>query len=187
MTSRSPPPGPTVLDRLQDAGVAGPRRRQDPGHLLGSGHHGGPLLGLQRPRGGPDAGLPAAAPGPRSCSRTSWTSTPSTAIATTPPATRPAIEAFDRRLPELIGALDGGVLLITGDHGCDPTTRAHGPLARTNAAAGGGPRPGRDRSTSARGSRSPTWARRWPSSWGSTEEGLEGSSFVDLLGIEASS
>jgi phosphopentomutase len=33
-----------------------------------------------------------------------------------------AIEAFDRRLPELIGALDGGVLLITGDHGCDPTT-----------------------------------------------------------------
>ena len=33
-----------------------------------------------------------------------------------------AIEAFDRRLPELIGALDGGVLFITGDHGCDPTT-----------------------------------------------------------------
>ncbi|MGH2630432.1 MAG: phosphopentomutase [Actinomycetota bacterium] len=33
-----------------------------------------------------------------------------------------AIQAFDRRLPELIGSLDGGVLLITGDHGCDPTT-----------------------------------------------------------------
>jgi phosphopentomutase len=33
-----------------------------------------------------------------------------------------AIEAFDRRLPDLIAALDGGVLLITGDHGCDPTT-----------------------------------------------------------------
>jgi phosphopentomutase len=33
-----------------------------------------------------------------------------------------AIEAFDRRLPELIAALGGGVLLITGDHGCDPTT-----------------------------------------------------------------
>ena len=31
-----------------------------------------------------------------------------------------AIEAFDRRLPDLIGALDGGVLFITGDHGCDP-------------------------------------------------------------------
>jgi phosphopentomutase len=33
-----------------------------------------------------------------------------------------AVEAFDRRLPELLGALDGGVLFITGDHGCDPTT-----------------------------------------------------------------
>jgi phosphopentomutase len=33
-----------------------------------------------------------------------------------------AIEAFDRRLPEITLALDGGVLLVTGDHGCDPTT-----------------------------------------------------------------
>jgi phosphopentomutase len=33
-----------------------------------------------------------------------------------------AIEALDRRIPELIGALDGGVLFLTGDHGCDPTT-----------------------------------------------------------------
>jgi phosphopentomutase len=33
-----------------------------------------------------------------------------------------AVEALDRRLPELIEALDGGVLLLTGDHGCDPTT-----------------------------------------------------------------
>jgi phosphopentomutase len=33
-----------------------------------------------------------------------------------------AIEAFDRRLPDVLEALDGGVLLITGDHGCDPTT-----------------------------------------------------------------
>jgi phosphopentomutase len=33
-----------------------------------------------------------------------------------------AVEAFDRRLPDLLAALDGGVLLITGDHGCDPTT-----------------------------------------------------------------
>ena len=33
-----------------------------------------------------------------------------------------AIEAFDRRLPDVVDALNGGVLLITGDHGCDPTT-----------------------------------------------------------------
>jgi phosphopentomutase len=39
-----------------------------------------------------------------------------------PPGYAAAIEAFDRRLPEVISALDGGVLFITGDHGCDPTT-----------------------------------------------------------------
>ncbi len=33
-----------------------------------------------------------------------------------------AMEAFDRRLPDVLDALDGGVLFITGDHGCDPTT-----------------------------------------------------------------
>jgi phosphopentomutase len=33
-----------------------------------------------------------------------------------------AVEALDRRLPEVVDALDGGVLLLTGDHGCDPTT-----------------------------------------------------------------
>jgi phosphopentomutase len=33
-----------------------------------------------------------------------------------------AIERVDRRLPELLAALEGGVMLVTGDHGCDPTT-----------------------------------------------------------------
>ncbi len=33
-----------------------------------------------------------------------------------------AVEAFDLRVPELVDALDGGVLFLTGDHGCDPTT-----------------------------------------------------------------
>jgi phosphopentomutase len=32
------------------------------------------------------------------------------------------VEAFDRRLPELIEAVGAGLLFITGDHGCDPTT-----------------------------------------------------------------
>ena len=32
------------------------------------------------------------------------------------------IEAFDDRLPELREAVRGGLLFITGDHGCDPTT-----------------------------------------------------------------
>jgi len=34
-----------------------------------------------------------------------------------------ALEHFDRRLPEIEQALgDGGLLLVTADHGCDPTT-----------------------------------------------------------------
>jgi phosphopentomutase len=33
-----------------------------------------------------------------------------------------AIEALDVRMPELVAAMDGGVLFLTGDHGCDPTT-----------------------------------------------------------------
>jgi phosphopentomutase len=32
------------------------------------------------------------------------------------------VEALDRRLPDLLAALDGGLLFVTGDHGCDPTT-----------------------------------------------------------------
>ena len=55
-----PPPGPTVLDRLQAAGVPVYGGRQDPRHLLGQGHHRGPVLGFERPRHGADAGLPAS-------------------------------------------------------------------------------------------------------------------------------
>jgi phosphopentomutase len=32
------------------------------------------------------------------------------------------VEEFDRRLPELRAAVGEGLLFITGDHGCDPTT-----------------------------------------------------------------
>src|SRR6266508_2710643 len=32
------------------------------------------------------------------------------------------IGALDPRLAELEAALDGGVMFLTGDHGCDPTT-----------------------------------------------------------------
>jgi phosphopentomutase len=31
------------------------------------------------------------------------------------------VEAFDRRLPELVEAVGEGLLFLTGDHGCDPT------------------------------------------------------------------
>lgn len=38
-----------------------------------------------------------------------------------PPGYGHAVEALDGRMPELVRALDGGVLFLTGDHGCDPT------------------------------------------------------------------
>ncbi len=55
------------------------------------------------------------------------------------------IEALDRRIPELVSAVGDGLMLITGDHGCDPTdtsstdhTREYTPVlvvgARTEAA-----------------------------------------------------
>jgi phosphopentomutase len=53
------------------------------------------------------------------------------------------VEALDRRLPELLGALDGGVLFLTGDHGCDPTdgrstdhTREHTPMLAAGLSGG---------------------------------------------------
>jgi phosphopentomutase len=50
------------------------------------------------------------------------------------------VEAFDRRVPELVDAVGDGLLFLTGDHGCDPTdvstdhTREHTPVL----VAGGG-------------------------------------------------
>jgi phosphopentomutase len=50
------------------------------------------------------------------------------------------VEAFDRRLPDLVDAVGDGLLFLTGDHGCDPTdestdhTREHTPVL----VAGGG-------------------------------------------------
>jgi phosphopentomutase len=36
-----------------------------------------------------------------------------------------ALREFDRRLPELLDCLkDGDILMITADHGCDPTTES---------------------------------------------------------------
>ena len=34
------------------------------------------------------------------------------------------VEAFDRRVPELLEAVGEGLFFLTGDHGCDPTDGA---------------------------------------------------------------
>ncbi|HEX9375257.1 MAG TPA: phosphopentomutase [Actinomycetota bacterium] len=60
-----------------------------------------------------------------------------------PPGYAACVAALDRRIPELIAALDGGVMLLTGDHGCDPTlvpstdhTRENTPLLVAGIPAG---------------------------------------------------
>jgi phosphopentomutase len=53
------------------------------------------------------------------------------------------VEAFDRRLPELVDAVGDGLLFLTGDHGCDPTdestdhTRENTPVLVAGGALGG--------------------------------------------------
>ena len=53
------------------------------------------------------------------------------------------VEAFDRRLPELVEAVGEGLLFLTGDHGCDPTdgsstdhTREYTPVLVSGARQG---------------------------------------------------
>jgi phosphopentomutase len=54
-----------------------------------------------------------------------------------------ALEALDRRIPELLDALDGGLFFLSGDHGCDPTTegstdhtREHTPMLASGLPGG---------------------------------------------------
>jgi phosphopentomutase len=87
-------------------------------------------------------------------------------------------------VPELIEGLDGGVLLMTGDHGCDPTTpptdhsRERTPLLVAGLA--GGPHDLGTRETFA------DLGQTVAELLGADGEGLEGESFVDLLMIRRS-
>jgi phosphopentomutase len=93
-----------------------------------------------------------------------------------------SIEALDRRLPELIAALDGGVLMLTGDHGCDPTTpptdhsRERTPLLL--AGLDGGPHDVGTRSSFG------DLGRTVAALLGVLGDGLEGEAFIDLIGID---
>jgi len=116
-----PPPAPTVLDRLQASGVAVSAigKIQDifsgqgitEGRYSDSNDHGIDLT-LEYLR----------RPGPSFVFTNLVDFDSKYGHRNDPQGYARAIEAFDRRLPEVAGALGGGVLLITGDHGCDPTT-----------------------------------------------------------------
>ncbi len=91
------------------------------------------------------------------------------------------VEEFDRRLPELAGAVGDGLLFITGDHGCDPTTpstdhsREHTPILVSGVRASGAIDLGVRETFADLGA---TIA----DVLGVRTEGLAGTSFADLLG-----
>jgi phosphopentomutase len=116
-----PPPGPTVLDALVVAGVAvtGVGKIQDifdrrglTGSVYSDSNDHGLDVTIEELR----------RPGPRLVFSNLVDFDSKYGHRNDPAGYARAVEAFDRRLPALIEALDGGVLLITGDHGCDPTT-----------------------------------------------------------------
>jgi phosphopentomutase len=116
-----PPPGPTVLDRLSDADVAviGVGKIQDIFDRQGitdatysdSNDHGVDLT----------VDL-LARPGPSFVFTNLVDFDSKYGHRNDPDGYATAVEAFDRRLPDVLEAVEDGVLMLTGDHGCDPTT-----------------------------------------------------------------
>jgi phosphopentomutase len=173
-----PPPGPTVLDRLRESGVTvlGVGKIQDifsgqgltEGRYSDSNDHGVDLTieYLRRP-------------GPAFVFTNLVDFDSKYGHRNDPAGYAACVEAFDRRLPELIAALDGGVLLITGDHGCDPTTPpTDHSRERTPLLAAGVEGDARDLGT--RGSFSDL-GQTVAELLGVDVSGLEGESFADLL------
>jgi phosphopentomutase len=175
-----PPPGPTVLDRLQaaDVPVYGVGKIRDifsgqgitEGRYSDSNDHGIELTldYLQRP-----------SPAFVFTNLVDFDS--KYGHRNDPAGYAKAIEAFDRRLPDLMGALDGGVLFITGDHGCDPTsvstdhTRERTPLLAAGLPDG----PHEIGTRGSFGDLGQTIAALL----GVEVEGLEGESFTDRIGL----
>ncbi len=116
-----PPPGPTLLDRCREHGVAvyGVGKIQDifaqqgltEARYSDSNDHGVDLTidYLRRP-------------GPNLVFSNLVDFDSKYGHRNDPVGYARAIEAFDARLPGIVEALHGGVLFLTGDHGCDPTT-----------------------------------------------------------------
>jgi phosphopentomutase len=175
-----PPPGPTVLDRLQDAGVAVYAVGKIADIFSGQG------IGEARYSSSNDDGVDltisfARRPGPSLVFANLVDFDSKYGHRNDPRGYAASVEALDRRLPDLVGALDGGILFLTGDHGCDPTTPStdHSRERTPLLAAGleGGPH---DLGT--RGSFGDLGATV-ATLLGASHEGLEGSAFADLIGM----
>jgi phosphopentomutase len=178
-----PPPGPTVLDHLQDAGVTVYAVGKIQDIFSGQG------ITEARYSDSNDHGVDLTIeflrrPGPSLVFSNLVDFDSKYGHRNDPQGYAACIEAFDRRLPDLLGALDGGVLLITGDHGCDPTTpstdhsRERTPLLAAGLPGG----PFELGTREAFGDLGLTVS----SLLGADAPGLEGGSFVELLGMETS-
>ncbi len=116
-----PPPRPTVLDKLTQSGVAvyGVGKIQD--IFCGQG------ITESRYSDSNDHGLDIALgflrrPGPAFVFANLVDFDSEYGHRNDPEGYARAVEALDVRLPEVVDALEEGVLFVTGDHGCDPTT-----------------------------------------------------------------
>ena len=120
-----------------------PRHRQDRRHLRPPRHldaRQGPATTWRSstPRWRRSTRPPTAT----SSSPTTSTSTPSTATPRDVAGYARALEAFDARLPEILARLrPGDLLILTADHGNDPTWPRHRPHPRARAGARHRPRP----------------------------------------------
>jgi phosphopentomutase len=116
-----PPPGPTVLDRLEEAGTAVRAVGKIEDIFAGRGITEGTYS--KSNDHGVDLTVEALGrPGPSLVFANLVDFDSKYGHRNDPVGYARAVEAFDRRIPDLVGALGGGVLLLTGDHGCDPTT-----------------------------------------------------------------
>ena len=117
-----PPPGPTLLDLAQEGGIA----------VFGVGKIGDIFAGRglteYRYSRSNDDGVDITLgflrrPGPSLVMSNLVDFDTKYGHRNDPKGYAACVEAFDRRLPELLSAVgDDGLLFITGDHGCDPTT-----------------------------------------------------------------
>ena len=118
----APPPAPTILDRLTEAGypVMGVGKIEDifAGQGISRAIHTHDIMD------GVDQTLAGMKDAPRGLIFTNLVDFDMRyGHRNNPRGYADALEAFDRRLPQILGALrPADLLMLTADHGCDPTT-----------------------------------------------------------------
>ena len=116
-----PPPGPTLLDRCRESGVAVHGVGKIADIFAGRG------LSESSYSNSDDEGIDLTVeylrrPGPSFVFTNLVDFDTKFGHRNDPAGYARCVERFDTRIPDVLDALDGGVVFVTGDHGCDPTT-----------------------------------------------------------------